>query len=661
MGSRSNDQGKPQRRIDTNTTAIPESKWVFGVVVAILGLASFFVGTAWAGFHGVLLAFVGLLMLFRPPGISLPRSWWMLAAVFVAGGLTAFLPGSWFPSTDWRRKLESLGVDTGTLWVIQPRMAAEALAILSLMLLIGLWLAGHRASATILRRWSLAFVLGVATYALVSKVAFDAASADSSHQGQLQFGFFPNRNHTATYLAMGSICGFGCALQAMRDKRFAWMAASIATTSICLWAITCWSLSRGGVVLVAIGLLIWLPMLGRKYLGKHGIWAVALVLLAGGGIFLLMDNPVRQRLEQTVSLADSVLATRAEEPTLGKSGNDSVQGLDFRIPTFLDTLEMIGTHPWSGVGAAQYYYLFPQYRKRTIIAQDADSYHPESDWLWIAAELGLPSALALLVLVALAFRKSIRQILGGRERALRSACLVAALLVPIHGLFDVPGHRITLALSSAFLFALSVPATLGFGEKRIRRRWPFRLLSLPCLLASAWLIYSQWLGGPTPATTAASEALRHAQRLYAEDLELQKAATQKGLPYQPSPEEDKLEMALESMRKASLVAPLDRDLPRFQAYLSLQFDDKYNEVDNLFAVNRLLDPTWVAEPYQQAQALALIAPAKSAELCREALRRAAMIDLRDQSNHWSSKATFNRIRQTAKGKPGMELFLKDSH
>jgi O-antigen ligase len=633
------------------------STWVHAPFLALVALSAFLVSGPWAGFHGVMLGVAGLLVVLRPPVAALPTSWWLLAAAFIVLGCAVFLPAAWFGIPDWRRGLEDLGLQTGDRVAIQSRQAGEMLALFALMLLVGLWLAGHRASAETLRRCALAFVVAVAAYAVIARWT----SLNAAATGRLepnQFGFFPNRNHTATYLAMGAICGLGATLQAARDKRWWLLATALAATTTCLWAIAAWSISRAGVVLVAVGLLAWLPMLGRRYLGRHGLWAIGLIVLTAAGWFLITDTEVKKRLSDTVEKAGSVAAPAViPNPDGGKSALDSSQHLDFRIPVFLDTLEMIGNYPWTGIGAGQFHSLFPQYRKRTIVANDSDVYHPESDWLWLAAETGVPATLALLALVVLAIWISLKGILQGRDRALRAACLIAAMLVPVHGIFDVPGHRITLAWSALFLFALSLPPSAAALPRHTPRAWPSRLFALCLLAASALLIRAQWGGGPQPAVTAAAHAIARAQQLYSEDQALEQAALAAGREYQPDPAVDKLEQALAILDAAKPLAPLNRELPRHEAFFALHFDDKYDRVDRAFAIDRALDPAWVAGPLRQAEAWAPIDPQKTASLWAEALRRARSIDRLDPANHRASAKTLENMRNFSRKSPELEALL----
>ena len=633
------------------------SNLVFGGFWVILFVTTFLVAGPWAGFHAVLLGCLGLLIWLRPSESPLPAVWWVLALVFVLAGTAAFLPARWFQVPEWRTRLESLGVATGPLVAIQWRQAAETLSLFAITVFAGLWLAGHRPTAAQIRLWALMFTLGVACYAVIARLAQDSPHLVSTFGGQ-HFGFFPNRNHSASYLSMGAICGLGCILQALRDKRFVVLAIALAATALCLWAIAAWSISRAGVVLAAIGCLLWVSLLGRRYLGRHGIWAIALIAITAAGLFLTANTEVRERLTLTVEKAGSVIgADPAMDPSGGKSALDSSQHLDFRIPTALDTLGMIREFPWTGIGAGQFNYIFPQYRRLTAVANESDSVHPESDWLWMAAETGVPATLALLALVVLACRKSLRDIRHGRDRALRAGCLVAAMLIPIHGIFDVPGHRITLAWSAVFLFTLSLHPPSAESSPSVPRAWPSRLLALCLFAASAFLMRAQWGGGPQPALTTASHALAEARHLYHEDQIRQKAAEAKGLSYQPDPASDPLQRALAILDHSKTSAPLDRRIFRYQAFLAFHYDDKHDLIDRVQSIAQALDPASVAGPLRQAEAWAKIDPERTAILWNEALRRARQIDRLQPTSCWSSEQILRRIRESAKGRPELEKRL----
>lgn len=645
--SRSRDRSGNEEKSSSYAAKSGESSsYLFGGFWVLLFLSTLMVGGPWAGYHAVLLGGAAVLMFVFPPAVSLPRLWWIFALGFVVAGMGAFLPVAWFPAPAWRGKLEGLGLETGTRVVIQSRQAAETFFLFVITLLTGLWLAGHRLSAKQVRIWALAFTIGVAAFALFSKIRLGGDAGEV-------FGFFPNRNHTATYLAMGCVCGLGCILQALRDRSYAVMGVALVATCLCFWAVAGWSISRGGVLLTVIGSLGWVSMLGKKYLGKHGMRMLGLLALAAVGFFFIADSVVKQRLTQTVDKAKVVSpATENQEFAEGRTQDPSEAHLDFRVPVALDTLDLIRDFKWTGVGAGQFEPVFPQYRKLTAAQNKSMLLHPENDWLWMAAETGVPATLALSALVVFAFWRALSGVLGGRDRALRGACLIAALLVPLHGLFDVPGHRIPLAWSSAFLFvlALHMPDGKRFAES-VMRRWAFRGAAVGIAAYALFLARAEWWGGPQPAQIQAEVALKKAVQLHAEDERLLKAAKAAG---QPVPDEHLLVDAVKILEDARKVTPMHRHLLRVEGMISLAIDNKQEFVDRCFAIERALDPTYVDAPLLQARSWARYDPARAAVLWSEALARAKELDRTHPDTQWSEWRVHERIRLFSKGMPQLE-------
>lgn len=629
------------------------SPMIVGLIWAVLWIGSVGVAGPWTGFHGLLFGVTGVLMLAFRPSEKTPKTWIALVTLVAIFSSLSLLPAAWFGIPDWRRHLESIGLQTGKQVAIQSAMAAEFLICFVLMLVGLVWITRFRVSPAQLRLWAFMFILGVAAYALMSRPTLPAGEAGVA----AHFGFYPNRNHSATYLAMGSICGMGLILQSLRDKRIVLVAASMLATSLCIWALISWSISRSGIVLISVGLILWLSMLGPRYLGRHGLWVVALIMLCSIGLFLNIDSDVRERLGATVEKAGDLLSLEQRSSQQLEVGT-SQESVDFRIPTFIDTVEMIRDQPWTGVGVGQFYYVFPQYRIETVTANDADSFHPESDWLWMAAETGLLATSAMVILVLIAFFRAWRSVIAGRDRALRGACLVAALIVPFHGSFDVPGHRITLAWAAAWLFMLALRKEDSSHEERLTARWTSRFPAILFLAASAFLIRGQWFDGPLPANIRADAAIGEVRRLYEEDLAAQKAALEQGVAFEPDPASDKLEEALRILENAIGEMPLDRRLYRLQASLALQFDDKHeiaNRASRLF-IN--LDPAWIEGPLLQADIWSHARPDMTLEFWREAMNRARRVEQKQPLSRWNTDGTLQLIRSRAAGKKDLLPLLQ---
>lgn len=631
-----------------------ESNRMIGFFCVLLFAGALFVAGPFVAFHALFLGCAGLLMVLFPPSVALPRVWWILAGVFVVAGCAQFLPAAWFTQPAWRATFESLGLVTGKQVVIQVQHAVETFTLFVAMLFTGLWLAGQRASGRQLRFWLLMFTLGVAIYAVLSLILQNAKGP------QAVYGFFPNRNHTATYLAMGTICGLGSILQALREKRYVSMGLALVATAICMWALGAWSISRSGILLVGVGCLLWLPMLGKRYLGGHGIKVLVLIGIGVLGVFLIADSNVKKRIGLTAEKAQKLTVTN-QEPSSEKSDpqnpNDSY--VDFRVPIAKDALALINDFKWTGVGAGQFRYIFHQYRNASAFVNDSDCYHPESDWLWMASEVGLIATGSLALLVIIAFWKARGSILRGRDRAVRSACMVAALLVPLHGVFDVPGHRIVLAWSAAFLFCLCLSSTTTDGKSKKARpaALPFRAGGVILLLFAGFLALSRTASGPTLAIDVAPAALAEAQRLWKEDEVLYAAAKAKGEVYQPADEEDLIEKAIRNITVARQLAPLDLDLLRYQIFLAMNFEDRDPWIDQITKIEQTLNPIWAMGAQKQAALWADYDIERSFAHMQEALRRADRLDERFGTQDKSRNYVMRWLKFVAKGKPELEQKL----
>lgn len=652
------DANSPLLRKSAGMTSeqVGSSEIMFGTLCVLLSLGSYFAASSWVGYHAAFFGVVGVLMLVFPSVTRLPGRSWILALAFFGFGMASLLPSSWFFNPPWRAALDASGIQTGKQVAIQSKQAFEGTVIFGITLLIAMWMAGHRPTPSQSRRWTMIFVIAVATYALISK-GLEEWTAGHVGGGWGHFGFFPNRNHTATYLSMGAVCGMGCVIQALRDKKSSVMTASVIATGTCLWAVAEWSISRAGIVLIGCGGAGLIAILGRQYLGKQGSRIVVLGLLLCGGLFLLGESRVKERIEKTTSTtlelgkSDSEAAFPPDKPAAG------LFSVDFRIPTAADTLSLIRDFKWTGIGAGQFYYVFPQYRQNASIANDTDSFHPESDWLWMAAELGVPATLALGTLILLAGVAALASVRRGTDRALRAGCIVAALLVPLHGIFDVPGHRITLALSAAYLYMLSNRVSDGEGG-RASRRAPWRIAAVLLIVAALFFANAEWGSGRPPALAASEFALRDAAELMKKDQALQQAALEQKKVYQPKEGDDLLEKALGLLQSARSDAPIDRSLLRYQAFLGLHFDDKQDFVQTTGNQELILDPSWVNGPLMQSRIWLKTNPRLASSYFDMALARASDLDRIHPGTKWSFDHTLARIRSMAKGIPELESELR---
>jgi O-antigen ligase len=580
-------------------------------------------------------------MILSLPTLKIPRIWWILGGLFALTSLGSLLPASWFGIPEWRTELNDAGVPTGTMVAIQARQSAEFLVCFWMMLFVGLWLAGHRVSRRHTRFIAVAFCVGVAFQALVALALRDP---EAVRRGTEHFGFFVNRNHHATLLAMGALCGLGCVIQAVREKQIGLLVVTGLGTAVCVIAVFSWSVSRSGIMLVGVGSVIWLATLGPRYLGRHAVKVLILAGLLAGGLVMLSESRAMQRLETTVERTDG-----------------EMENIDFRVPTWLDTLEMIKEAPWTGVGAGQFAFIFPQYRDRTSVALNRESVHPESDWLWMASEVGIPGSLALLGLVIALAVHSYRRLRIGRGRAIRSACLVAAFLVPLHGFFDVPGHRVALAWAASLLFVLSLPASDELEPKLLGRRVRalYRIAGVGILGAGVWLASAVWFGAGNPRLLVADVACDETMDQYREDQRLKALAQTEGRIYEPPAEEfDPLDKAYQGLKQATAVAPLDQRLYLLGGSLGLFFEGQEQEVDKAFLILKKLNPTSVDLILKQASAWKGVDQTRSKILWNEALDLASNLEDRHPQLKGYRRQVLARIKREAKGIPVVEEAVK---
>lgn len=595
----------------------------------------------------------GLLIFLAPPIERLGKITLLLSAGFLLLGWASFLPVGLFGIPEWRRELTDLGVETGDLVAIQWKAALEYHLSYVLLFLVGLWILGQRFSSATTRNLAFSFVLGVAVYALLSKILEDYIPASQVHDN---FGFFPNRNHNSSLLSTGFLCGLGAMFQSLRGKEHGrWVILLLANSAI-VWAIMNWNLSRSGIVLCFTGTLIWLGLLGRRYFGRQELKAFALLALLVSGIYGISEFRVKDRIEKTVEKFSGEEGDGWDEsrPVPKPAIGERLHNLDLRVPIAKDTFQMIAAAPWTGVGAGQFRWVFPQYRQRTIGVNHAVALHPESSWLWLAAELGVPAALSILLLVGFLFWGAVREIRkpSHRDRALRFGCLVAAAVVPLHGLFDVPAHRPSLYLASLLLFSLSRnPVESDSGASR-PWRWPYLVLGVLLICGGVRLLGCSWFGWRSPHLIAAGEQLAKGRDLYeiVSDRDHQLPLFE-GLALRNEIDE----ISEEAMRDA----PLDGRLYRLSALALRPLQYESGKTARHFAIDRQLTPSSVDIPLMHATASLQYDPGEVRQSWAIALARARQVDEESGKGPMTVGRVLRIISKAAAGNPQFKKLAEE--
>jgi len=544
---------------------------------------------------GVFLCTAGVLMVAAPPRQAVSWGWVGLAAALVGCAALALLPQTWFSQPEWRHELAASPVipQAASISVV-PRETVFWMTLLAASLLTGLYSLAQPVRSPAQLVFAAAGSAVCAGYAVLSMYA-ERTGWTAPFDGADTFGFFPNRNHTATFLVTGCLLGLGAVTVALRHRHHILGAVAGLSLAICVWTLLFESTSRAGVIFLAVGTVLWGAGLGRKNYSKPFVISFGVISLIALIFFLTGGSKVRDRL----------LGNPAPVPPAAASAAPKEVSFDQRLLIYQDTLRMIADFPLTGSGLGTYQYIYPQYAKKSLL--NAGSIHPESDWLLLATEAG-PAA----VLVALALIVGLCSRLKGMSAhpywPLRWAIVCAALTASLHGLLDVPLHRVQLGWWILALGGLGLGLVRGQDNATAARRVQ-HLLFVAGGLGSLWLGWrlatAEWAGGTPLPPFASDAAQKQISTLYAQE---------------------KFEVAIDRTHQAIAESPMALPLYFQMGTLKLHFDDADAETDAYFAAQRVLDPCWPRIPFGQAIAWLSIDLRRAVCLCWDAVNRQARIE-----------------------------------
>lgn len=505
-----------ERRLDSTTSARTAGLTALALLGPIFGVATQLWGQA------MLLLGLGVLLIVAPPRRSPGAVWCVLAAAIFAIALTAFLPLRWFAIPVWRKTLTGdFRVPLGEALSPQPWVSLHAVCLLFAGLIFALYVVtrtwGHQ-SRRQAARWYAGGIVMLALLALVSlardwHVPFWPTVLNSG----TGFGIFPNRNQTANVFALAGVMATALAFDAFeRRHKMAWFwVAAVIVLGIAVVQTN----SRAGVLIFFGGTSAWvllsLALSGSRKGGA--ITAAGVVLLLTG--FFVFGGGTLDRFR-----------------TLGADSHP-----EFRVAIQRDAVRLAAAAPWLGQGAGNFAPVFAMMREASVDQNRA--IHPESDWLWVAVEMGWPAVVLLGVAFLLWLRRCL-PLAKGTDRGLRAAALVCGVIFALHSLADVSGHRPGSAWPALFLAGLAMAPT----RDTVRSRWVapvFRMLGVVLLLISGWWfasIFSERVAtfAPTPefATVLADRLERQilakdfAGALVSADAALRITPLEAGLYYQ---------------------------------------------------------------------------------------------------------------------------------
>ena len=211
---------------------------------------------------------------------------------------------------------------------------------------------------------------------------------------------------------------------------------------------------------------------------KHVAWGGTAILLLLSMFFLFGGTTMERFLKI---------------PTSSDSEKD-----DYRVLIQEDALKVSLRTPFLGVGLGNFEPVFAS--QRQLSADQNRAIHPESDWLWMAIEMGWGAPLLILASAKWWLWECLPFAVKQGE-ALRRGAMAASVMFILHGFVDVSGHRVGSLLVGLLM------ASLALSPKKRGVAWGgtpvlFRGLGLIVGLIGTWWatsIYVDW-GPPTTAT-----------------------------------------------------------------------------------------------------------------------------------------------------------------
>ena len=385
---------------------------------------------------GFALVLPGVALLIRPPKQSLGK-WMDIGVVGLLGTLLfAFVPLFYWQEPAWRTTaIEAFEIDLPLVLTVQPWISFEAylsaIAGFCWLYAAGSWKVNYEGR----RRIYLFLSCLIAAFAVVVMLGNVYGWRYPGAKSATAFSFFPNRNQTADFIAIGGVLAFGFAMEGLRGRKVSHVAGFLASV-LCLGALV-HGVSRAGVLLYFGGIFLWFVFSLRRSV-------VSLFFKVGVPVVLLIFSFFITSNERAVERATQYLSAPM----------DWVGG--YRSLIYRDTVGMIQDAPLTGVGLGNFEAVFPQYRDLSRSAHYA--VHPESDLLWLGAEGGI-IAVCFLGIFIFSYLRTCAASGAGRSGAYRVIALTGVILFLLHGLFDVSGHRPGTAYFAIIFAALALPRT----------------------------------------------------------------------------------------------------------------------------------------------------------------------------------------------------------
>jgi len=549
--------------------------WIADASIALLPvLACFLAGATEKWEEGVVITVLGLCLLVRPPRFSLGTiTNFVLFALFVLAAVV-FLPAHWFFQPEWRGSfVNNFAIQLPSTLTPQPWITLSHLvsfaAGLSWLYLVSTQDLGLREVRFQLRL----FTSGIVLLAAICIAFYLARVTPTFWLNEQNFGPFPNPNQNGGLFGLTAIMILPCVQDDFRERRKRWIAWTLALVLIVAAIVL--NSSRSGIGILVVGSAFWL---GALVFGKRSPLRVALIV---SPVFLLLTTFLvfREQIFQRFHFRDFVSSGRSP---------------DLRWRIFHDTFQLIRDSPWCGIGLGNIESIFAVFRNASL----SNSRTPESDWLWLWAEVGWLAVVLTVLGIALLVRR-VFPLRTGTNQRYRLAALIAAILFAIRGIVDVSGHQVGTAFAAIFLLGLALHRPLSLKSSRWVPMF-FRIVALGLLTAGLSFIVAAAGLNLLPGSVGVSSAKRLSaladnERNFSETIALTTVALR--------------------------WAPLDWQLYLARAIAEVKLQQTTNAVDD-FRRARFLEPIAYEVPLAEGNAWLPYRPAFAVTAWREALRRA---------------------------------------
>lgn len=240
------------------------------------------------------------------------------------------------------------------------------------------------------------------------------------------------------------------------------------------------TLSRGGYVAMAVGLLVMMAVLLRRVRARRDRWIYAgLLALVALAVTFFGTEPVVERVGSAGQIAGGGEMSFAQRWSIWKG-----------------TLLLIRDHWFLGSGPGTFEYVFLRYRPVDFTARAGFAH---SDYLELVADCGLFALAAVLWIAAVIFARAWRAARNEESRlrtGVACAALASFIAYAIHSLIDfnfhIPANFIWMAVLAGLVVSSDSHRVYVEGAAKRAAVLALRTLSAVLLAASVWLGFSDF-------------------------------------------------------------------------------------------------------------------------------------------------------------------------